>query len=218
MRQDQQAIDDREERIPVVVGNAILAEQQRGRLPGHQVDRDLVVELAQLLLRTRQIVEDLEAVDDDDRRLDLLHVLHDELGGGLEPLGSQHHAEVDELDAGLELLGVEERELLEVAQGLGGRLGKRAEDQDAIGGRRIVKDDLLAQDRLPRARRATHDRHRALGQTAVEDRVQVGTPVAMRGISITFAMILCLRCRPSRARQIDGQASPQRELHREARP
>jgi len=50
----------------------------------------------------------LEAVDDDDGRLGLSDVLHDELGGFSQALRPQNHAEVDELHSVIELLGVEE--------------------------------------------------------------------------------------------------------------
>ena len=89
LRQNDQAVNDREQGIALVVGGRVLAEKKPGGFPGHQVDGDLVAELSKLLPGRRQIVEDLEAVDDDDGRLDLLDVLHDERSDGFEPFRSQ---------------------------------------------------------------------------------------------------------------------------------
>ena len=149
------AVDDREERVGLELARA---RTRRGGAPwsprpsGSRRARSRT--FAAPPSTCAEIVEDLEAVDDHDGRLDLLDVLHDELDGRLEPLRAQHDAEVDELDAAVELLRIEERELLQVAQGLGGRLRERAEVEDAAARRGVVKADLLGEDRLARARRA----------------------------------------------------------------
>ena len=169
----QHAVDDGKERVRLDVPGTVLAEEQRGGLPRHEVDGELVAELPQLLMRLGQVVERLEAVHHDDGGLHLLDVLHDQRGGWFEPLGPQDDAQVDELDARLDLPRVEELELGQVAQGLGGRLRERVEIEHARLGRGVVEADLLGEDRLARPGRPAEDGDRSLRQPTEEKRVEV---------------------------------------------
>src|ERR1700730_6545400 len=74
-----EGVDDGKDGVAFEVAVAVLAEEQGGGLPRHEVYGDLVNELAQFLVRLGQVAEGLEAVDHDDGRLDLLDVVHDEL-------------------------------------------------------------------------------------------------------------------------------------------
>src|SRR3989454_4007436 len=169
----QDAVNDGKERVRLAVPGTVLAEEQRGGLPRHEVDGELVAELPQLLMRLGQVVERLEAVHHDDGGLHLLDVLHDETGGSLEPLAPQDDAEIHELDSGLDLGRVEELELAQVAQGLGRRLRERVEVEHARLGRGVVEADLLGEDRLARARRPAEDGDRPLRQPTQEERIEV---------------------------------------------
>ena len=158
----QHAVDDGKKRVRFDVPRSVLAEEQGRGLPRHQIHGDLIAELPQLFVRLRQVIERLEAVDHDDGGLHFLDVLHDQRGGWFEPLGPQDDAQVDELDARLDLPRVEELELGQVAQGLGGRLRERVEIEHARLGRGVVEADLLGEDRLARARRPADDGDRSL--------------------------------------------------------
>ena len=174
LRELQQAVDDGEHGVRRHVARTVFAEEDRGRLPGHQLHRELVGELALLLSRFRQIVEHFEAVDDDDRRLELLDLLHDQLRRFLEALAPQDHSEVDELDvACFDLCAVEEIELAEVEQGLCGRLRERAEPERPLLGSSVVEADLLRQNRLAGAGRAAEDADRAFGEPTMKQGVEV---------------------------------------------
>ena len=177
VREEEHAVDDREQRVGLVIVGGVLTDQEGRRLPGHEPHGDLVVELPELLGGGGEIVEDLEAVDDDHRRLDPLEVPRDQRGRLGQALGAEDHAEVDELDgAVVDLLPIEEVELREVLEGLRRRLGEGAEVDGAVRRRRVVEAHLLAQGRLPGAGRPAHDRDGSPGEAAVEDGVEVAHP------------------------------------------
>src|SRR5204862_7885219 len=122
--------------------------------------------------RAGDLVEDAEAVDDDDRGLEAVEVLGDRGGGLVEPAGAGDAAEVDEADVRLEPARLEEVELPEVEERLRGRLGERPEVDRPPRARGGAEADLLGEDRLPGAGRPGDDRRGALREAAGEDLVE----------------------------------------------
>src|ERR1700694_106653 len=105
----------------------------------------------------------------------------------LEPLRTQDDAEIDELDGRLDLARVEELELAQVAQGLGGRLRERVEVEHALLGRGVVEADLQGEDGLARTRRPGEDGNRSLRQPTHEKCVEVPyTGLEPRIVSFLF--------------------------------
>ena len=152
---------------------AVFADPEAGGGEGREQCGEVVQEAPE---RPRVIGERgqrLEAVDRDDPRPALLDQRGDPLGDGGEPVLAGHRrAEVLVEDRPADRIAIEEAERLGVAEDLLERLGDRGQvDRRALLGR-AGEHELLAEDRLARARQP-HDQVDAVQrQTAAEDQVE----------------------------------------------
>ena len=152
----------------------MLTDQERGDLPGRQLDRQPLHEVLELgdRVAARRTCHRTKAVDDDERRP---HPLHLSLDGGkqiIEIAGNHSLAQVDEVDVLANPLDVEERELLLVSQQLQRRLAEHRDVERRSLGRRVREDELLHQRRLARPRTAGDHAERVLRQSAPEHLVE----------------------------------------------
>src|SRR4051812_3390860 len=122
---------------------------------------DLVREFPELLFGTSEILKDLEAVDDDKRGVHALDVFHEKRDGLLKTLAPHDAAQVNELNVVLfNKLWVKVAKLFEVSQRLGRWFRESLKDQSLFLGRRVMKNNLLRQNRFPSARRTGNNDER----------------------------------------------------------
>lgn len=145
----QDAVRDRELRLRASLRRGVLADQNQDRVAVRDLARE-VIERAAELIRRRDIVQRLAAVDDDDRRLRLEPLPQDLVRDARESVGSiiaDQFSKMQKLDALSERIDVEERKRFEMAHHLVVRhrpgrvierlpLTGRVRETDLLGGRR----------------------------------------------------------------------------------
>ena len=129
----EQAVGDSEDRVVPDLAFGVLPDEKRGRLPAGQVQRQALHEALQLDFagggRLRFADERAERVHEDKARGRFFDFGLDAVENGAEVILQDRVAQVDEADRGFHFAGVEEAELLLVAQHLHGRLAKDGEVQ-----------------------------------------------------------------------------------------
>ena len=152
---------------------AVLADPEAGGGEGGEQRGELVQERPERACVVRERGQRLEAVDRDDPGPPLLDQRRDPLGDRVEPVVAGHfRAEVLVEDRSTDRVAVEEAERLRVAKDLLERLGDRRQvDRGTLLGR-AREHELLAEQRLSRARQP-HDQVDAVRrQAAAEDQVE----------------------------------------------
>ena len=136
---------------------AVFADPETGGREGREQRGEVVQEAPERASIRRERGQRLEAVDRDDSRPPLLDQRGDALGDGGEPVVAAHRgAEILVEDRPADRRAIKEAERLGVAEDLLERLRHRREVERRPLLSRAGEDQLLAQDRLSRARQP-HD-------------------------------------------------------------
>ena len=172
----EQPVGHGEDRVVAHLAFVVFADQERGRLPTGQVQRQPLDEPLEFHfgrdVALRLAHHGAERVHHHDARIGRLDFLDDRVEDRAEILVEHDLAEVDEADSRVHLGGVEERILLLIAQHFDGRLAQYGEvDRGPLRGG-VGEHDLVRERSLPAPRRAGEDVERVLGQAAAEDFVQ----------------------------------------------
>ena len=173
----EQSVGHGEDRVVAQLAFDVLADQERGRLPTGQVQRQALDEALELHFAgaaLRLAHHGAERVHDDDARLGGLDLFDDAIENGAEVLVQDALAEVDEAECSIHLGMVEERELLLIAQHLDGRLAQHGEVQRRALRGGVGEHDLMRERGLAASRSAGDDIEGELGQAAAEDLIEAG--------------------------------------------
>ena len=132
LREPEDAVGNREDRIRVGFGLQIFADKKRRRLPHRKPHSELLHEALQLGLAPLRALRGhrgrAERVDEDKRRIVRLDLLDDARQHAFEIAGQNLRRQIHEADGAVDLFGVEERELLLIAQHLHRRLAEAGEE------------------------------------------------------------------------------------------
>ena len=154
----------------------VFADEQRGGTPARGVHREIVDEGPHHRSLAEDVPHRLEAVDDDDGRLLLLHPLADRLECGAGVPAPDHRAQIDEDELLADQLLLEESELLHVLDQLERGLRERGEVDALLALLGEVEEDLKGEQRLARAGLSGDHGERSDRQPAAQDAIEGGAP------------------------------------------
>src|SRR5436309_3610508 len=167
---------------------AVLAHEERRRLPARQRHGQVVEDRAPQSVIRREVVERLRAVDGDEIRLVPLHVLLHLGRHRRDAVRADGRAEVPDDDAFLQERRIEEVEALDVSDQLQRRLRERRAVQAAPPLASQVEHHLEGEGGLAGSWVARDDRNRAGREPAAENPIELGAAAAQTVDRLAFEL------------------------------
>jgi hypothetical protein len=180
--QPDDAVGHGEDGIAVALRLEIFANEKCGGFAAREVKRKRLHEVLQVELvegTGRDVADDrAERIDEHEARVSLVDLAHDAFESFFQAAFEEVFPEVDESNAVIDLIGVEEGELLLIAEHLERRLAENREidRRPLLGG--IGEHDLVREGRLAATRPARQQVEGELGQAPAQYTVE---PLDSRG-------------------------------------